>query len=106
MHQEAAASPSTQAWIMSRREPSLANCLPSFSIRQFETVAFWSFLAARRLRRIRLALAAHARKDDDLSARRLGAVARLSARVSRTEVKNHSHRVPLAVAMRPGLPIA
>src|SRR5215471_17942317 len=95
MHQEAAASPSTQAWIMSRREPSLANRLPSFSIRQFETVAFWSFLAARRLRRIRLALTAHARKDDDLSARRLGAVARLSARVPRTEVKYHSHCVPL-----------
>src|SRR5262245_54769112 len=78
----------------------LTKPVPRSSIRQFETVAFWSFLAARRLRWIRLALAAHARKDDDLRARRLRAVARLRTRVPRTEVKNHSHCVPLAVAMR------
>jgi len=85
------------------RETSQARSL-SASIRQLETVAFWCFLAARRFWRVRLALAAHARKDDDLSARRLGAVARLSARVPRTEVKNHSHCVPLAGRCAPRPP--
>jgi hypothetical protein len=100
-------SPSTQA-----ADHGLANLTarrvaqprsPRSSIRQFEAVAFWSFLAAR-LRWIRLALAAHAWKDDDLSARRLGAVARLSARVPRTEVKYHSHCVPLAGRCAPRPP--
>ena len=75
------------------------------SVRQFEPVALGGLLAARWLgRRLRLALAAHARKDDDLGTRCFGGLARLWARVPRTEVENHGHCVPLAAALRPGLP--
>ena len=74
------------------------------SVRQFEPVALGALLAARRLGCLRVALAAHARKDDDLCTRCFGTVARLSVRVPRTEIENHGHCVPLAKAMCPGLP--
>src|SRR5438067_756143 len=74
------------------------------SVRQFEPVALGALLAARRLGRLLLALAAHAGKDDDLRTRCFSALARLCARVPRTEVEYHGHCVPLAAANVPRPP--
>src|SRR5436190_13522033 len=73
------------------------------SIRQLETIALGPALAPRRLGRLGVALAAHAGKDDDLRADRLGPLAwlgpldlRLRPRVRpRAEIENHCHYVPL-----------
>ena len=90
----------TSNWQASRlnlgdaRRPSLTVAPPSWdpreatrSIRQLEPVALGALLAPRRLGCLRLALATHPRKDDDLCTRCFGAVARLCARVPRTEIE-------------------
>ena len=83
---------------------SLATARAVPSVRQLEPVTLGAPLAPRRLGCLRMSLATHAWEDDDLRTRCFDAVARLCASVPRTEVENHSHCVPLAEAMGPGLP--